>query len=175
MSSLDLVFAPDPILKKTAEKIINIDKITIKLIHDMYDTMYKYNGVGLAAPQVNYSLQILVIDCSNKDEKNQPKVLINPRIKSFSKDIKLYEEGCLSFPGHYIEISRPDIVEVNYIDINGKERIEKFKGFESVCIQHEIDHLSGTLFVEYISRLKRQMVLKKMQKYKKKVEIINEK
>lgn len=167
MSSLDLVFAPDPILRKTAEKILNVDKITKKLIHDMYDTMYENNGVGLAAPQVNYSLQILVMDCSNKDDINQPKALINPIIKFSSEDIKLYEEGCLSFPGHYIEISRPDIVEVNFIDIDGKEKIEKFEGFESVCVQHEIDHLSGTLFVEYISRLKRQMVLKKMQKYKK--------
>ena len=163
MSSLDLVFAPDPILRKTAEKILNVDKITKKLIHDMYDTMYENNGVGLAAPQVNYSLQILVMDCSNKDDINQPKALINPIIKFSSEDIKLYEEGCLSFPGHYIEISRPDIVEVNFIDIDGKEKIEKFEGFESVCVQHEIDHLSGTLFVEYISRLKRQMVLKKMQ------------
>jgi len=167
MSSLDLVFAPDPVLKKTSEKIKNIDKTIKKLIHDMYDTMYENNGVGLAAPQVNCSVQILVMDCSNKDEKDKPKVLINPQIKFFSKDIKLYEEGCLSFPGHYLEVSRPDIVKVNYIDIAGKEKTEQFKDFESVCVQHEIDHLSGTLFVEYVSRLKRQIVLKKMQKYKK--------
>jgi len=167
MSVLDLIFAPDPILKKTAEKIKNIDKNTKKFIHDMCDTMYENNGVGLAAPQVNCSAQILVIDCSNKDEKSKLKVLINPRIKSLSKDVKLYEEGCLSFPGHYLEVSRPDIAMVNYIDINGTEKIEEFKDFESVCVQHEIDHLSGTLFVEYVSRLKRQIVLKKMQKYKK--------
>ena len=169
MSVLDLVFAPASILNKAAENVKNIDKSTKKFVHDMFDTMYENNGVGLAAPQVNKSLQILVMDCSANDEKNNPKALINPAIISTSKDFKAYEEGCLSFPGHYIELSRPMEVEINYYDIEGIEKTELFTDFESVCVQHEIDHLLGTLFVEYISRLKRQMIIKKMQKFKKNI------
>ena len=167
MSVLDLIFAPADILSKTANKVQNIDKTTKKFVNDMFDTMYENNGVGLAAPQVNKSLQILVMDCSPKNEKAKPKVLINPKIKSFSQEEKIYEEGCLSFPGHYLEVLRPSEVKINYLDLNGKENEELFKGFESVCVQHEIDHLSGTLFVEYVSRLKRQIILKKMQKFKR--------
>ena len=166
MSILDLVFAPSPILKKTAEEVKKIDKSTKEFIHNMYDTMYQNQGVGLAAPQVNQCLRILVMDCSKESEKNNPKVLINPVIKFCSEEVKPYEEGCLSFPGHYFEIKRPSQVKVNFIDINGIEKNELFSSFEAVCVQHEIDHLKGTLFVEYISRLKRQIVIKKMQKYK---------
>ena len=169
MSILDLVFAPSAILNKTADKVKNIDDSTKKFVNNMFDTMYENNGVGLAAPQVNKSLQILVMDCSRNNEKYKPKVLINPVIQNSSQIQKSYEEGCLSFPGHYLEVLRPSEVKINYLDINGNENEELFTGFESICVQHEIDHLSGTLFVEYVSRLKRQIILKKMQKYKKKL------
>jgi len=135
----------------------------------MYDTMYENNGVGLAAPQVNHSLQILVMDCSNKDDNYKPIALINPSIVNQSEILKPYEEGCLSFPDHYFEVKRPKFVKVSYLDIEGKSKNKIFDGFEAVCVQHEIDHLAGTLFTSYISRLRRQIVFKKMQKLKKKL------
>ena len=169
MSSLNLVFAPSPILKKKADKVSNIDKETKRLIHGMYDIMYENNGVGLAAPQVNHSVQILVMDCTDRQDNSKAKALINPVIKSFSKNIKAYEEGCLSFPGHYFEVSRPDTVEISYLNIDGEERTHIFNNFESVCVQHEIDHLLGTLFVEYLSMLRRNIIIRKMQKFKKNI------
>ena len=167
MSVLDLVFAPSAILNKKASNVINIDKDIKTLVSNMFDTMYKYNGVGLAAPQVNESLQILIMDCSNKDNEYKPFTLINPIIIDESKNLKLYEEGCLSFPEQYFEVSRPEFVKVNYLDIDGKSKEKIFNGFEAVCVQHEIDHLIGILFTSYISRLRRQIILKKMQKFKK--------
>ena len=167
MSVLDLVFAPSAILNKKASNVINIDKDIKTLVSNMFDTMYKYNGVGLAAPQVNESLQILIMDCSNKDNAYKPFTLINPIIIDESKNLKLYEEGCLSFPEQYFEVSRPEFVKVNYLDIDGKSKEKVFNGFEAVCVQHEIDHLIGILFTSYISSLRRQIILKKMQKFKK--------
>ena len=167
MSVLDLVFAPSAILNKKANNVINIDKDIKTLVSNMFDTMYKYNGVGLAAPQVNESLQILIMDCSNKDNAYKPFTLINPIIIDESKNLKLYEEGCLSFPEQYFEVSRPEFVKVNYLDIDGKSKEKVFNGFEAVCVQHEIDHLIGILFTSYISSLRRQIILKKMQKFKK--------
>jgi len=167
MSVLDIVFAPSAVLNKTADKVYNVDKSIKSLVHNMFDTMYENNGVGLSAPQINKSLQILVVDCSNKDNKYKPMILINPSIIIKSEDFKLYEEGCLSFPDQYFEVSRPKFVKVNFLDIDGQSKEKFFNGFEAVCVQHEIDHLAGTLFTSYISRLKRQIVLKKMQKFKK--------
>ena len=119
MSILDIVFAPSAVLNKTADKVDNVDKSIKSLVHNMFDTMYEYNGVGLAAPQINKSLQILVIDCSNKDNMYKPIILINPSIMAQSEDFKLYEEGCLSFPDQYFKVSRPEFVKVNFLDING--------------------------------------------------------
>ena len=167
MSVLDIVFAPSIVLSKQASKVENIDKPIKSLVHNMYDTMYKNNGVGLAAPQVNYSLKILVMDCSNKNINYKPIVLINPSIINQSEILKTYEEGCLSFPDQYFEVKRPEFVKVKYLDIKGNSKKKVFNGFEAVCVQHEIDHLAGTLFTSYISRLKRQIILKKMQKLKK--------
>ena len=167
MSVLDIVFAPSIVLSKQASTVENIDKPIKSLVHNMYDTMYKNNGVGLAAPQVNHSLQILVMDCSNKNISYKPIVLINPSIINQSEVFKIYEEGCLSFPDQYFEVKRPEFVKVSYLDLDGKNKEKIFNGFEAVCVQHEIDHLAGTLFTSYISRLKRQIILKKMQKLKK--------
>ena len=167
MSVLDIVFAPSDILSKKAYIVENIDQPIKSLVHNMYDTMYENNGVGLAAPQVNYSLQILVMDCSHKDDNYKPIALINPSIVNQSEVFKPYEEGCLSFPDQYFEVKRPEFVKVSYLDIEGKSKDKIFEGFESVCVQHEIDHLAGTLFTSYISRLRRQIILKKMQKFKK--------
>ena len=167
MSVLDIVFAPSDVLSKKAYIVENIDQHIKSLIHNMYDTMYENNGVGLAAPQVNHSLQILVMDCSNKDDNYKPIALINPSIVNQSEVLKPHEEGCLSFPDQYFEVKRPEFVKVSYLDIEGKSKDKIFDGFEAVCVQHEIDHLAGTLFTSYISRLRRQIVLKKMQKLKK--------
>ena len=167
MSVLDIVFAPSAVLSKKAEVVGNIDKSIKNLVNSMFDTMYENNGVGLAAPQINQSLQILVMDCSRKDNNYEPTVLINPNIIIKSTDFQVYEEGCLSFPNQYFEVKRPEFVKINYLDMVGESKEKIFNGFEAVCVQHEIDHLAGTLFTSHISRLKRQMIHKKMQKFKK--------
>ena len=167
MSTLSLVYAPAKVLEKKALEVKNIDNKMKSFVNNMFDTMYENNGVGLAAPQVNQSLQILVMDCSSKDNTFDRKVLINPKIINQSDDYKEYEEGCLSFPDHYFSVSRPESLNVSFIDIEGNKKEKFFYGFEAVCVQHEIDHLSGTLFTSYLSRLKRQIILKKMQKFKK--------
>jgi len=167
MSTLSLVYAPAKVLEKKALEVKNIDNKMKSFVNNMFDTMYENNGVGLAAPQVNQSLQILVMDCSSKDNTFDRKVLINPKIINQSDDYKEYEEGCLSFPDHYFSVSRPESLNVSFIDIEGNKKENFFHGFEAVCVQHEIDHLSGTLFTSYLSRLKRQIILKKMQKFKK--------
>lgn len=167
MGTLSLVYAPAKVLEQKALEVKNIDNKIKSFVNNMFDTMYENNGVGLAAPQVNESLQILVMDCSSKDNTFDRKVLINPKIINQSDDYKEYEEGCLSFPDHYFSVSRPESLNVSFIDIEGNKKEKFFHGFEAVCVQHEIDHLSGTLFTSYLSRLKRQIILKKMQKFKK--------
>jgi len=169
MSTLNLVYAPSKVLEKQADEVKSIDKSLKRFVNDMFDTMYKNNGVGLAAPQVNESLQILVMDCSNKENEYKPLVLINPRIMDQSDRYKENEEGCLSFPDHYFAVSRPESLNVNFRDLEGNVKEKFFTGFEAVCVQHEIDHLSGTLFTSYLSRLRRQIILKKMQKFKKNI------
>ena len=172
MSILSLVYAPAKILEEKAAEVKNIDNEVKKLVNNMFDTMYKNNGVGLAAPQVNESLQILVIDCSNKDNEFEPRVLINPIIKKQSKIYKEYEEGCLSFPEHFAEIDRPDKLKIEYIDENNKKKILSTDGFNSRIIQHELDHLNGILFVDHLSRLKRDVIIRKMKKFKKEENIV---
>ena len=167
MSVLDIVLAPSDVLTKKACTVEDINKPIRSLVHNMYDTMYENNGVGLAAPQVNFSLQILVMDCSNRDDSYKPIALINPIVVNQSEVLKTYEEGCLSFPDQYFEVKRPEFIKVRYLDIEGKSKEKIFNGFEAVCVQHEMDHLAGTLFISYVSRLKRQIILKKMQKFKK--------
>lgn len=169
MSILNLVYAPAAVLEKKANNVNNIDKTIKSLINNMFETMYKNNGVGLAAPQINESLQILVMDCSSRDNEYKPIVLLNPTIIQHSDNYQDNEEGCLSFPDHYLTVSRPESLKVKFIDIEGNKKEKYFNGFEAVCVQHEIDHLSGTLFTTYLSRLKRQIIIRKMQKFKKNI------
>jgi peptide deformylase len=169
MSILNLVYAPAAVLEKKAYNVNNIDKTIKSLINNMFETMYKNNGVGLAAPQINESLQILVMDCSSRDNEYKPIVLLNPTIIQHSDNYQDNEEGCLSFPDHYLTVSRPESLKVKFIDIEGNKKEKYFNGFEAVCVQHEIDHLSGTLFTTYLSRLKRQIIIRKMQKFKKNI------
>ena len=129
--------------------------------------MYKSNGIGLAAVQVGILKRILVIDVSTKDEKKEPLSFINPKIKKISNDTSTYEEGCLSIPDTFIEIERPKICEVEYIDVNGKLKNLKCEGLLSTCLQHEINHLDGKLIIDHLSKLKGDMIIKKISKSKK--------
>ena len=131
--------------------------------------MYRNNGIGLAAPQVGILDRLIVMDCSDKNNKKKPLKFINPEILEKSDELCEFEEGCLSLPTQFAKVVRPNFVLVKYKDENGKENKKKFYGIEATCIQHEIDHLNGKLFVDHVSKLKRNRILKKLQKYKKKL------
>ena len=133
----------------------------------MLETMYSAPGIGLAAVQIGILKRLIVIDISKEKEKKNPLFLINPKIISKSKSTSTYEEGCLSLPGHFAEIERPAECHVKYVDYTGEEKEIKASGLLSTCIQHEIDHLNGVLFIDYLSKLKRDMIVKKLVKHKK--------
>ena len=164
----NIVIEPDPILRKISQPIETVNNETKKLLDDMLETMYAAPGIGLAAVQVGILKRIIVIDISKEKEKKNPFFLINPEIIFKSEKTSSYEEGCLSLPGHFAEIERPSECHVNYIDYNGKKRELKANGILSTCIQHEVDHLNGVLFIDYLSKLKKDMIIKKLIKYKKK-------
>ena len=136
---------------------------------DMLETMYAAPGIGLAAVQVGILRRAIVIDISKESEKKNPLFLINPEIKFKSKNTSVYEEGCLSLPGHFAEIERPAECILNFLDINGKKKEIKAKGLLATCIQHELDHLDGILFIDYLSKLKKDMIIKKLIKQKKEI------
>ena len=167
MSLKKLITVPDEILRKTSDPVENIGKDERKLINDLFETMYDSKGIGLAAVQVGILKRILVIDVSNKDEKKQPIVLINPVIKNLSEEMSVYEEGCLSIPETYIEIERPKICEIEYIDEKGTKKNLKCDGLLSTCVQHEINHLDGKLIIDHLSKLKKDFIIKKISKIKK--------
>ena len=167
MSIKHIITVPHETLKKVSEPIEKIGINEKKLIKDLFETMYHSKGIGLAAVQVGILKRILVIDISTKDEEKEPLSFINPTIKKISDETSSYEEGCLSIPNTFIEIERPKICEVEYIDINGKIKILKCDGLLSTCIQHEINHLDGKLIIDHLSKLKRDIVIKKISKTKK--------
>ena len=154
-------------MKKISTPVEKVGENEKKLINDLFETMYNSQGIGLAAVQVGILKRILVIDISNKDEKRKPLSLINPIIKNISNETSIYEEGCLSIPNTFIEIERPKICEVEYIDVNGKKKDLKCDGLLSTCLQHEIDHLDGKLIIDQLSKLKRDFIIKKISKTKK--------
>tara|TARA_B100001057_G_scaffold274980_1_gene275202 strand:- start:674 stop:1189 length:516 start_codon:yes stop_codon:yes gene_type:complete len=164
---MDIITVPDETLKKISEPVEKVGVNEKKLINDLFETMYQSKGIGLAAVQVGILKRILVIDVSNKDEKKKPLSLINPIIKSLSNETSIYEEGCLSIPDTFIEIERPKECEVEYVDINGKTKNLKCDGLLSTCIQHEINHLEGKLIIDHLSKLKRDLIIKKISKFKK--------
>ena len=164
---LKLVYAPDPILKKESAPLPQVDEHHRELIREMYEVMYSSNGVGLAAPQIGLNLRIFVLDAGSREDEKKPITIINPKILSLGEEIVSYEEGCLSFPEHFAEIDRPEKIDIEFLDENNNKKSLKFVGFESRIIQHEIDHLNGILFVDHLSRLKRDVILRKMKKYKK--------
>ena len=167
MSIKDIITVPDEMLKKISVPIEKIGTNEKKLIKDLFDTMYASNGIGLAAVQIGVLKRILVIDVSAKDEPKKPLSLINPIIKKLSDDTSIYEEGCLSIPETFIEIERPKICEVEYININGKLNTIKCDGLLSTCLQHEINHLDGKLIIDHLTKLKRDIIIKKISKNKK--------
>ena len=167
MSIRDIITVPDETLKKISDPVEKVGINEKKLINDLFETMYNSQGIGLAAVQVGILKRILVVDISNKDEKRKPLSLINPIIKNISNETSIYEEGCLSIPDTFIEIERPKICEVEYIDINGKKKDLKCDGLLSTCLQHEIDHLDGKLIIDQLSKLKRDFIIKKISKTKK--------
>jgi len=167
MSIKPIITVPDEILKKNSEPIEKVGVNEKKLINDLFETMYESKGIGLAAVQVGILKRILVIDVSNKDEKSKPLSFINPSIKKISDETSIYEEGCLSIPDTFIEIERPKICEVEYIDINGKIKNLKCDGLLSTCLQHEINHLDGKLIIDHLSKLKKDIIIKKISKLRK--------
>ncbi len=170
MTVLKILTIPDPRLKHKSLEVENFDKDLKKIIKDMYDTLYNSgNGIGLAAPQVGIKKRIVVIDLKI-DGKSDPITFINPKIINFSEEKFINEEGCLSVPEYYAEVERFKEVEVEWLNDEGKRKKRIIKGLLSICIQHEIDHLDGTLFVDHLSKLKRKLVFEKLKKIKKKNE-----
>ena len=170
MPQRKIVIEPDPILRKESAPIEKVDNDLRKLLDDMLETMYAAPGIGLAAVQIGILKRLIVIDISKDKEKKNPLFLINPEIVSKSKNTSMYEEGCLSLPGHFAEIERPSECQINFLDYNGKKKEITAQGLLSTCIQHEVDHLNGILFIDYLSKLKKDMIIKKLVKHKKELD-----
>ena len=164
---LKLVYAPDPILKKVSQPVVQVDEHHRELIQQMYDVMYEANGVGLAAPQVGIDMRIFILDSGAREEEKKPLTMINPVLVSLDEKLTSYEEGCLSFPEHFAEIDRPDQLTIEYLNEKNEKKVMTTDGFISRIIQHELDHLNGILFVDHLSRLKRDVIIRKMKKFKK--------
>jgi peptide deformylase len=164
MATRDILTLPDKRLRLKSEPIKAFDKALRLLVDDMFETMYAAPGIGLAAIQIGVPSQVVTMDLAKKDEPKQPEVFINPLITWSSEEKGAYEEGCLSIPEYYEEVERPASVKVKYFDIDGKPKEIEASGLLATCLQHEIDHTNGVLFIDHISKLKRDMVVKKFKK-----------
>lgn len=164
MTIKPLIILPDPLLRQVSQPIEQVDSDVLKLADDMLETMYDAPGIGLAGIQIGVARRILVVDVSREGEEKTPLVIINPEIVASTDERSVYEEGCLSIPEYYAEVERPAGVTVKHIGRDGKEHLLEADGLLATCLQHEIDHLNGVLFIDYISRLKRDMVIKKFTK-----------
>ena len=164
MAIRPIVILPDPVLRRKAEPVAAVDADIRQLMDDMLETMYDAPGIGLAAPQVGVSSRVIVMDCSEDEEAPEPLKMANPEIIWTSEETDKLEEGCLSIPGHRGDVTRPKEIELTYLDENGAAQQLRTGGLLAVCIQHEIDHLDGVLFIDYLSRLKRDMIIRKMTK-----------
>ena len=164
MTIKEIQFVPDPILRKVALPVEKITNATKRLLDDMAETMYDAPGIGLAGPQIGELQRLIVMDCSRDDETDELWQMINPVIIQSSGESSILEEGCLSIPGHSSEVTRPDWVELKFTDKNGKQQEIRAEGLLAACIQHEIDHLNGILFIDHISKLKRDMIWRKVLK-----------
>lgn len=162
----DILIHPDPRLKKPCDPVAEVTAEIANLAADMLETMYAAPGIGLAAPQVGAMKRVIVMDCI-KDGAPQPMALLNPEVIWSSEDLATYEEGCLSIPDQYAEVKRPASVKVRWLDLDGTAQERLFEGLWATCVQHEIDHLDGKLFIDYLGPLKRQMITRKMEKMKR--------
>ena len=166
MAILPIIIAPDPRLKITASPVRKVDKETRALLDDMLDTMYAAPGIGLAAPQVGISQRMLVIDLAKRDTPPSPLRIVNPELVCSSTNFALNEEGCLSLPEQFAEVERPEHVRIRYLDEYNVSQELEASGMLSACLQHEMDHLDGCLFVDHLSRLKRNIIIRKLTKIK---------
>ena len=172
MTIRKILTEPDPFLRQKSEKVNIVDNEIRSLMDDMLETMYDAPGIGLAAIQIGVPKRVIVIDLSKGDEKKNPLYFVNPEIIKKSEKDASYEEGCLSVPNQFAEISRPDKCSVKFLDYEGNEKILEAEGLLATCIQHEMDHLEGILFIDYLSKLKKGMIIKKLSKQKKNLERI---
>ncbi|MEW5424420.1 peptide deformylase [Amorphus sp. 3PC139-8] len=164
MSKRPILVLPDPVLRKVADPVDSVDDRVRTLIDDMLETMYAAPGIGLAAPQVGALERVLVCDVSHNDEEKRPLALVNPEITWQSEEMSVHNEGCLSIPEYYEEVERPAQVSIRYLDREGRTQVIDADGILATCLQHEIDHLNGVLFIDYLSRLKRDRITKKFAK-----------
>jgi peptide deformylase len=170
MASRDIIILPDKRLRLVSKPVVKIDDRIRQLVADMFETMYKAPGIGLAAIQVAAPSRVVVMDLSKRETEAEPKTFINPEILWRSEELSPYEEGCLSIPDIHEDVERPARVRVKYLDLDGNAREEDAEGLFATCIQHEVDHLNGVLFIDHISRLKRARIIKKFTKAAKRAE-----
>ena len=166
MTVKPILTEPNKLLRQISKPVESVGDDERKLMDDMLDTMYAAPGIGLAAIQIGVPKRIIVLDISRDEDKKEPRYFINPVIKNKNNETSKYEEGCLSVPDQFAEIERPNECEVEYLDYNGKKQLLKTDGLLATCIQHEMDHLEGILFIDYLSKLKKSMIIKKLSKIK---------
>lgn len=164
MANLPIITLPDPVLRKISDPVERIDSAVVKLMDDMLETMYAAPGIGLAAIQVGVPLRVVVLDTADEGEAKKPLVMANPEIVALGQTTRLYEEGCLSIPDVRVEIERPETLTVRYLDRDGKQQELAADGLLATAIQHELDHLDGHLIIDFLSRLKRDIVIRKFKK-----------
>ena len=172
MAIKEILVEPNKILRQKSLNVDKVDKDLQQLMDDMLETMYAAPGIGLAAIQVGIPKRVIVLDLSSREEKKNPMYFVNPEILKKSETNSTYEEGCLSVPGQFAEINRPEKCHIKYLDYYGKPQEIKAEGMLATCIQHEMDHLEGVLFIDYLSKLKRTIIVKKLSKQKKAIERI---
>ena len=172
MSLKPILTEPNKLLRQISKPVEKVTKIEQKLMDDMLDSMYAANGIGLAAIQIGVPKRIIVMDISKDPENKEPRYFVNPIIKNKDPNKATYEEGCLSVPNQFAEIDRPKQCDVEYLDYNGEKKILHADGLLATCIQHEMDHLEGILFIDYLSKLKRSMIIKKLSKQKSNTAIL---
>ena len=172
MTVKTIITEPNKILRQISKPVDQITKEEQNLMDDMLETMYAANGIGLAAIQIGIPKRIIVLDIGRDKNKKEPMYFVNPVIMKKNLTKSIYEEGCLSVPDQFAEIERPSKCEVEYLDFNGEKKILKAEGLLATCIQHEMDHLEGILFIDYLSKLKKSMIIKKLSKQKNKVDRI---
>ena len=172
MTIRTIITEPDKLLRQVSKPVSKVGKKEQDLMKDMLETMYAANGIGLAAIQVGVPQRIIVMDICKEENKKEPRFFVNPIIKNKDPYKATYEEGCLSVPNQFAEVDRPRKCEVEYLDYNGNKQLLKAEGLLATCIQHEMDHLEGILFIDYLSKLKKSMIIKKLSKQKDKVDRI---